>query len=318
MRRIYKTYLGLLLLGLVTGSTASMSRGDSFVPNDDQSRLPAIMAGCANASGAVRSGKGVMTVHQTISKPGGGTLESRTVFDVLFKADRYRYTAEGTLLGSDSRGSKWAYSWDGERVVRIQKDGLYDAFIGDVGTQSGRLAYSEYQGKVKLGRYAAFELDHWVHISDNMTARPPRLVGSDVIDGDACTVVEIAYDGKYDGGKTSMYTYWFWVDPAKGYTVRRIREWAQGLVHKERFLRSETNTSVRQYAGGPWGPDQVTADLMGTDPATNQPRVWAHTVTTFDAAYSINADVTDADLKLVIPVGKSVHDEVLDADYVVP
>ena len=307
-------------------TSAVSAETSGFIPETNQDLLPTVLDGCRSAVSAIKSGQGKVTAYASLRSNNGGILETETTYQVLFSGDKFKLAVDekylknspGEPLPSDRMllepGSLISrqVAYDAERTTTFMPQ-EHEATIGDRSTNSGQEAIDDGHNAAFVGHYGLLEIAKWVVGPSVYTRGTPKIVGRETLNGNDCVVVEFLLTGK-----DIVHTFWFWVDPAKGFTVPRIRSWAEGTGLREKILTGEVNTEMRQYADGNWGPARATVAQYRINPLSGEYYRNAQYVTTFDPNFQINVPVTDSELTLTLPSGTTVTNELLQETYTVP
>lgn len=308
----------------------------AFTAETNQETLPTLLDGCRNAVAAIQSGQGKVTVHQRFKTDDGGDLESEASYQVVFSGDKFAFSAEdkiiknlpGAPVPSDVRitepgaVSTRRVAYDGQRVVTFMPQ-ENEAIIGDRSTDRGRNSDLDYRLFASFRGQGLVEPDNYpravMESRDIFTRAALQIVGREIVNGDECMVVEAVYNGVFPpNGDKATYTYWFWVDPTKGFTVPRIRHWIEGGIYKEKTLIAETTGQMRQYPGGVWGPASVAYRQYKLNRVSGEYYNDIQHEIAFAPDFQLNLPVEEAEFDLVLPSGTQVTNELLSETYTVP
>ncbi|MDO8588673.1 MAG: hypothetical protein Q7T82_16720 [Armatimonadota bacterium] len=289
--------------------------------------------GCRLAASALRSEQGKMTALVTSRTSDGGTQTVRAEYDISRSGQRFLLSSASTVIdvsmpsGADpdqyvkpGEVIHKALSFDGQTATRLMLD-LNIANISAPDSTNGRAVVNEYGDEVGLPPYGIVDignLDQHIWHTQGYIGNGPTIVGKESVNGNDCTIVEMVWTNGSHSGMTLTETWRFWIDPARGYTVPKIRKWKQGGRYSGKTLVEEMDTELRQHANDVWAPSKVVHKSYRLDKDTAQPYLKQSKTMTYSADFGVNASVSDADLKLILPSGTKVHNELLDADYTVP
>ena len=303
-----------------------------FVPESSQEALPTLLEGCRNAVAAVQSGEGKAIYYHWLQTDAGGVRETETAYQVVFLGERFKLTAEEKFIKNlpaeppptdavlISPGSILTrqVAFDGEKVTRFTPQSN-EATLGDKRTSFGRIGMQDFENRVSFIGDGLLNPETWTKLGPPAYTRSmPRIVGRENIAGDDCVVLELTLTRQADPGQGIVHTFWFWVNPAKGFTVPRMRNWIKGGTYPEKTLLSETEVAVRQYADGLWGPAKETVTGYRLNSTSGEYFKAQYYVTTYDADFQINVPVSDSELTLTLPAGTTVTNELLQETYTVP
>ena len=306
-----------------------LAGASTFVPETNQDELSTLLEGCRSAVAAVHSGQGKAIYYQWSQTDTGGVRETETAYQVVFLGERFKLTAEEKFiknlpaepLPTDavliSPGSTLTrqVAFDGEKVTRFTPQSN-EATVGDRRTSFGRIGMQDFENRVSVIGDGLLNPETWTKLGPPHYIRSaPRIVGRENIEGDDCVVLEMTLTRQADPGQGIVHTFWFWVNPAKGFTVPRKCNWIKGGTYPEKTLLSETEVAVRQYADGLWGPAKETVTGHRLNSTSGEYFKDQYYVTTYDADLQINAPVSDSELTLTLPSGTTVTNELLQETY---
>ena len=309
--------------------------GQWLSADKDSDLLELVQAGCHQAVANATSGKGNVTVRQSVmTSPDGQVYETETAYKLAFDQNNWRLSTNTTTLRNDQRPDidpklmrpvgnivQMEISVKNADVTLLEKEDnrsratkgsstsktasrLLSTMVSDVQPGVGRLG----KGLVDIGRLGTNEVPLFSKVT-------MRVIGREVVAGSECIVVEEEALPSSSDRPTS--TTLFWVDPQKGYAVPKVQVFVEGGPFSERTLVEEENAQLKEYKPGIWYPTKITADHYSTkDPAKHFKK--STKVITYDPQFQINVPVDAEDLSLVLPSGTSVYDENLDASYKVP
>lgn len=331
-----RTLIVLTLLLCLTASFQSVSASGSsvsFIPETDQSELPVLLQGCAAAASSITSGKGKVTHHETYYLPTGDVrVERETKIDVAFSGKKLSLLKQITpIKEAPIEDSKHVPVPSTVRTKRISSDGSRVTIL-DSSNNSATISTPDkgegwheihaYRRDISIaeahGIWDIGNLNRYITLPKDMySSADPKIVGRETLGGDECMVIEVLFIPLPGRGEITQ-TWWFWVNPNKGFTVPRVQHWNEGGFLKGKELITEWDSELRQYADGMWGPANTIVGDYRPDKDSGPMYRSLRTVTTCDPGFQVNVPVSDADISLSIPSGTNVHDELLDADYVAP
>lgn len=304
----------------------------------DPDMLPVVLQGCKLTASSVKSGKGRVTVQQHIRKREGGLLATETVYEVASCGEKFKVqrqikfvvnepgdqTETGLSLTAPGTVRTEQVAFDGQEVRRLEVD-TRKAVIADLHTSTGDDELTNYKLYLAVGcgdtlgsGLCDLQAFYESLLFPGSTGTGLAVVGGENLQGDDCVILECIYDFSKHSGEHFHDIRRFWVNPAKGYTVSKLRIWSEGGVYHERTLVCEWDVNVREYSDGIWGPDEIVKTQYGIDPATKKYVQNEHTVIKFDPDFALNVPVSKQDLSLTFPSGTTVTDQNIDATYTVP
>jgi len=226
------------------------------------------------------------------------TAKTITITEFIYKSKEEKVyfawravspTASGTTLFVQEM------VFDGEKLTTIQRNG---------DTVSALISGRAMPAIMKAFR-SAFGLDYrgkpW---SEALQEVGPRLVAKEVVNGDDCYVLEI------DGQTQNMTR--VWIDPSKGFLVRRrIEYWPNGEVKEWQNVEE-----LKEYADGVWMPSKVTRRSYSSTDRYGTHIVHAENVATAHEL-RVNTGLSDDDFTLHLAKGTIVYNEGLDEWYTI-
>ena len=332
-KRIFWLVIPLLMV-VATVCFTHLAGASTFVPLTDQEALPTLLDGCRNAVASVHSGQGKVAYYRWFQSPAGDIIETETAYQVTFSGDKFRLSVDEKYLKNlptapppsefmlfapgTVRSRQVAY--DGTKVTRYEP-AKNAATIADIGSSAGRWGLQDYQGRVAFLGNGLLEPDKWFWMGPpRFTRTAPKIVGRETVNGDDCYVLEVVFARATDPASHPVLTYWYWVDPNKGFTVVRRQSWVEGgPLYEQKALFSEQEVELRQYADGVWGPARVThTEYSQIADSSGQHLKNFTSIATYDPDFLVNVAVDDAALRLALPSGTEVTDDSLQETYVAP
>jgi hypothetical protein len=320
-----------LLLGpavfAVFASTCLNKAALTEEPNQDL--LPVILEGTKTAVSSISSGAGKVVVHDWYRRESGELLETETTYTVAFSGDKLKASGntryeQNQLKAQGEPGLRSMLpgtevekilAYDGEKIIVFMPT-KRTATIGDA---KSSVAHELRNCRFLVGipGHGLVDMSKDAYLPDD-TRSDPRIVGRETIGGDECVVVEVVDNKPLSSGGQVKHTSWCWVNPSRGYMVVRTRAWAEGGSFKSKTLVAETVTDVRPYSVGIWGPAQHVSEQYRLKSDSEESYLAVRTTTTYDSDYQLNSPVSSNDLRIGLPSGTKVYDEVLQARYTVP
>lgn len=284
------------------------------------------LAGMQNAALSVTSGRGNVNVVDWMLKNDDGVLEVQTLHRVVWQGPAFRETATTTYVSNDPAAgftklmvtpgtvTSNEIAYDGTQVT------VYDPEKGEaiVGTPTSSGTHSAYASYIADASIRG----HGLSLPHSAGDPVPRfhVAGTETIDGDECVILESisTLDPPSGSSDPIINTHWMWVNPNKGFTVPRVRDWAQGGNLSQKTLMYQVEVQMRTYGDNLWGPAGFTRTQYKTDRASGQRVMSLRSIVTFDPSYEANPTLGPKELALQLPSGTKVHNEILDADYTIP
>ena len=291
------------------------------------------LAGMQNAALSVTSGRGGVTVRDWMLKNDGNVLEVETVHQVVWQGQAFRETVTTTYITNDAPpDSEGLMATPGTVIIReIAYDGTQ---VTEYNSERGEAVIGSPVSCGTHGAYASYIADasirgHGLTVPRSTSDPVPsyvrsttgfQVVGTEIIDGDECVMLESTsiFDPPSGSSDPITNTHRMWVNPNKGYTVPRVRDWAQGGGLSQKTLMYEVDVQMRTYGGNLWGPAGFTRIQYKTDPATGQRIRSLQSTVTFNQCYQVNPTVDPGELVLQLPSGTKVHNEIIGGDYTIP
>lgn len=315
----------------------------------DYSGLAAVLDVTHRAATAITSGKGPIVVREwnitSSNNPKGPVFEYEQVFKVAFADDKYRITEDYTLLRNDYSGpSPNQPGYKGRRETLIEGNNITN-FVPARTDSAGR-QFPPARASIGTGASMPILQGDGFVTRMNRTARlrsitadtdfsgrqlpgngivdlttlkfsaryykmiPPRLVKMDYIGGSKCLMVEIV--AKYLGKGTPDIVVRAWVDPNKGFTIPRLREYNR--YGAKLALRAESDSIISRYRNGVWGPEKVVQNFYDRDKSGKSYK-WATRTISYGRDFEFNVRITAQDWELVLPSGTRVYDEASNRYY---
>ena len=287
----------------------------------DNDLLLLVQEGCKNAVSSITSGKGTVTVESWRHADDGRLLETKSTYEVAFAGSKCRvstkmlYVRNEPADGSSPEDTKLLIppgtilqtdlAYDGQKI-QVLKPTSKTAIVGNTETLAAGAAYRMY-------RREAAVLDHGIGLVP-LTA---EIVGREIVDGDECIVLEAVRTHSLPDGQSAKSLHRCWVNPTKGFTMPRFRAFVQGDELEASVLVDEFVTTFRQYGDDVWGPSRFTHNVYRPS-KTGEIRKSMSIVVTYDPEFQLNVPISESALKLTLPSGTGVHDELIDAIYTVP
>lgn len=324
-----------VLIALAAYQSVSGNSNQGAAAEDDPGLMSIVLQGTQEASSSVTSGKGKLRVVTESRERDGGVIESDVSFTYLFRGDKFKFERQvkGSRTSSGSEPEPGyliippdetdIVAFDGE-MMRVLEASRGQGTVCDALSPRGRHELLQHDLILAIGRgrgmgngVCDLESFRKALLYPGTTVIDPVIVGRETIDGDDCIVVEWRYEFTKATGETFRDTRRFWVNTDKGYTLKKFRSW-RGDELSDSALALEYDVTATLYAGGIWGPEKVEESQYDFDSESGKRVRKLHRVATFDAAFELNAPVSDDELSLVFPSGMEVRDEVLNAHYTVP
>jgi hypothetical protein len=249
--------------------------------------LASVKEARAKVLAGVKSGKGSVVISDS-----GGSPRQRETWSITFAFSGDRLALSGSTPSYEAGNNLEAVS-DGH-VLRVIDNGKKRVL--DVNSKNGRDEMQGMMGFVGPVQNAYTGLEQAWYFSKSR----PRIVGHESIDGSDCIMIESVGVIPRKHGSKSVYTRRVWVDPARGYTMPRILEWAEGGASKQRSLTSRTEVRLVQY-DGIWGASRLIHEDYRDDSKTGKRSLSRRVVVTFSEDFALNVPVSDSDLKLPLP-----------------
>lgn len=150
----------------------------------------------------------------------------------------------------------------------------------------------------------------------------PAVLGHQRLGGNDCIVIEQQVNSRYKGPKSRHLDYSYksryWVCPDKGYCVVRteFRGHFPYEKQKEDRLLGVSSIDIKEYKPGVWGASKL--DFTGYS-ITDKGKTYIQNrwIITYDPNFQLNVPKSKLDLKLKLPKGMQVTDEVKKKSYVV-
>jgi hypothetical protein len=295
---------------------------------DTPDLLPGLIQGCKDAVAAIKSGKGTVTVHSIRYSYDRSqkVLETERTYTVAFEGPKYRISGETLTVKNEMDTSELGakpgtkvsldLAYDGEKLLDVDtRSGT--ATLGSVRTSAMGEVHSSLLVASTLVLRPDFPMGHGVQridfypLIDGDTDKGLRVARRESLDGHECIVVERTVEHLRRDGTKLIITREYWVDPERGFTVPRRREWLEGGSLTEKSLLFDINTELRGYGNGLWGPAKHTYVQNAMDGKGGM-RISFQDETTYSPDYQLNVPVTADDLTIKLPPDAYIKD--LDAE----
>lgn len=153
------------------------------------------------------------------------------------------------------------------------------------------------------------------------TGSEPVVLGRQRIDRDDCIVIEQQFSYAYPHmppGMSFSYKTKFWVCPKKGFHILRSETWGPYPTRKQTsdMLMSVTNTDVREYKPGVWGLVKVNSTGYAVTEKGEPFKQYLYSIA-YEPGFQLNVPKSKLDLRLKLPKGTYVNDEVKHRNYTV-
>lgn len=262
----------------------------------DAELLGFVKVGMEQRYNSIMSGNG--SVHIRTSRFVDGretTVERKTT--VVFVGSRIRIIGEAILGPSVS----YEGAFDGIKMTVWYKDSDFN-FNPPARISNGLTG-------VLAGEFNVY-VDPRSHGITRLADRPDaKITGAETLNGGDCVVVETEL---HAGDNVYMRTK-LWVDTNRGFTIPKLEVSTISSTTGQVIGRREAVTELRQYGEDLWGPAKYTEIDYGADGTKTK-----QTILTYDPDFQLNIPVTEGELKLALPPGTEVYDEMLDELYTVP
>lgn len=329
--KIKIVFIALVILLSIAVTMMLCWATESSQPSPDVD-VEIVKEGCRLAASSIGSEQGKMASLVTARTNDGGTQTVKTEYEISRRGQRFLLSSVSTVLdvrippGAESKlyvkpGEviRKQLSFDGQMTTAAMPD-MNVARVSAYDSSSGQAVLLEYEDEVGLPHYGRVDIgniDKHIRHGKDYIGSGPKVIGREWINGSECIIVEMVWTNSSRPNAIITETWRFWIDPARGYTVPKIRKWKQGGIYSEKTLVAEIDTELRQY-GDIWAPCKVVHNSYRIDRETGQPYRRQSKTITYSADFLVNAPVTDAELKLTLPSGTKVYDEIHDAKYTIP
>lgn len=305
---------------LIVGGAAKFWKGRTARASDSHS-LPELVQGCKDAVNAMKSGKGTVKVHNIsygYQDDTRKTLETEETYTVAFDGPKYRISGEQLYIKNELAVGEYPIlpgtkldvniAFDGESLMsyesRLRTGRIGPSTIPEMASlQNSKMVNSVLVippgGRVGRGGtgQGVQRIDLYPSLPVDEAYKGLRIARRESLNGHGCVVVERVIEGK---GLT--LTREFWVDPDRGFTVPRVREWAEGGPVHNRVITFEANAELRDYGNGVWGPAKYTYEQNQPD-GNGGIRPDYRYETTYEPDFRLNVPVTAEDLTIKLPPG---------------
>jgi len=295
----------------------------------DSDPTACVLAGIDNLHSLITSGSGKVTENIWLRNGDGAAAEIERECQVDFAGSRARISCSEQYLrneptremGAEDRaalikvGAKRLkeYSLDSQSAT-VYAPGERDGQQGDTASQTYNVTRSLLHQLTRMG--LGFSSSDWKSTDDTVMLAL-RVLGKETIDGDECYVVEYRSLRRQSGATESARTTHAWHNPSKNFALQRSRTWREADGAANKLLVSAVDVDLRQYADL-WLPCRVVSTEYRKDAATGACVEDSRVTVTFDPDFRFNVPVADSRLRLSLPSGTLMRDEVLEAEYTVP
>lgn len=295
----------------------------------DEDTMDVLLAGMRHAASSIRSGRGTVIEELSLKSKNGEALESKTSYTVVFlgdkfkisSEDKYRTSSAGVINHPEDQPSHEAIrgviAYDGERAIHY-KPLERRASVGDVTSPTGRQAIALYNTRINMLWNGVYSIEAAAMLPKkyNVVSHKPTVIGRETVNGDDCILLELGSTTEFPTGPREGKGK-VWVCPSKGFTVPRMQGYGFVGASDNMKLIFETNAEMRRYDSDLWGPAKAVRVQYGLDADGQYGQVLRQTII-YDTNFELNVPVNEDELKLTIPSGTEVFEELLDALYTVP
>jgi len=297
------------------------------IAKDNGSLLAAVRLGCETARSRISTRVGAISMHESFWKGDEKWLETETVYRVVSEGTKVKVTADKTYIRNETTTTDpgavpiapgtvmtTQLAFDGEKVVEYWPS-ENRAAIADPGSAIGS-KLTPIRGTIEEISPGVPDLAKEMP-SPRYTKRGPAVVGREVVDGEDCVIVELAHVRVDSDGQEIAWYHRYWIAPDMGFTALKAEFGYRGGRYGDGVVMVETEAEPRQYSNGLWGVSRIWAQRYRLDESDTRD-LEIETVVTVADDYQLNAPVTEEMLKVQLPSGTKVYNELLDASYVVP
>lgn len=298
--------------------------------------LADIQRGLDKADNALKSGKGKMTIYEWQTDLSGAVLERNTDYSLQYSGDRFKVTVKDSYKRT-WQPVKGARERVGQVVKRVTSPNYSNSPLADYQIRCDSTSATRYSSSESLCLTLASndpKACEWVWVYIMVSPQwPPIDLSAHVIKdgpvgpypspqeyaeaeilgqqqtGGRCIVVE----QKQSRNISVIY----WICPEKGYSILRLEMWAKNPVRGKKFLMQEVNNRVREYKPGLWGPTRMEALFYALRQKTGEPYLHTKRIYTYARDFEFGLPESKLDLKLKLPKGTTVVDEVKHKTHVV-
>jgi hypothetical protein len=324
-RRLAVGAIAVVGAGLLTFCMGPTSRADAPSGASAEALLAAVRAGCEAARSEVSTRVGTITIRESSWEGDRERLVTETTYQVVTDGAREKVSEAITYLVNDAvppdptlavnvagtTTTKQVAS-DGERFT-VYRPGAKSAIVCGLDSALASDARSIRQtieevspGVPDLNRAPA---------SPRYVRRGPVIVGREEVRGEDCVVVEVC-DVRVDANGDEISSYQrFWIAPQQGFVALKAEAGSRGGRYGEGVVFAQTEAEATQYPDGTWGLGRLRAQQYSLE---GPPNLETQIVVTMADDYRLNAPVTEEMLKVQLPSGTKVYNELIEAEYTVP
>ena len=318
----------VLLLVCAVHAKADDSAGPTAgIAEDSGSLLAAVRLGCESARSRISTRVGAISEHLSFWKEDRKWLETETVYRVVSEGTKVRVTADTTYIRNDwtttdpggvpiAPGTVMSkqLAFDGEKVVEYWPAENRAAIAGPESAIGSELrSITRTIEEISPGAPdLAKEMP-----APRYTTCGPAVVGREVVDGEECVVVELVHVRVNSDGQEISWYHRYWIAPDMGFTALKTEDGYRGGRYGDGVVSVEIEAEARQYASGLWGVSRMWARQYRLDQLDTR-ELKIETVVTVADDYQLNAPVTEEMLRVQLPSGTKVSNELIDAHYTVP
>jgi len=310
--------LGLGITALVVASLYLLAEPASDTADSEMSF---VAAGCSNALDSIHSGRGTVTVEEHWDAYAGKPAGSRRIEGkVAFSGDQWRVDAATTTDGGNLAVPVTAhdvYTADGAQHTVYYADRERGLQVLGGPQSEGITAWrSTYETSIRFPGNGLENLGQPLR-SGGIVGPAPKVVGTEVVKGEECWIVEQTLSITQPGQATSRVIRHSWVNPVKGFTIPLSRMWVEGPSVAGRVLAEERAMEARDYGAGVWGPavSSFTKYARAADGSTTK---ILHRITRYGADFELNIALPNGELTYAPPSGTEVYDALLDRRTTIP
>ena len=318
----------VLLLVCGVHAKADDSAGPTAgIAEDSGSLLAAVRLGCETARSRISTRVGAITVHDSFWKGDKKWLETETVYGVVSEGTKVRATTDKTYIRNETTTTDpggvpiapgtvmtTQLAFDGEKVVEYWPAENRAAIAGPESAIGSELKL--ITATIEDILPGVPDLDMEIP-SPRYTTRGPSVVGREVVDGEDCVVVELAHVRVDSDGQEIAWYHRYWIAPDMGFIALKTEVGHRGGWFGDGMVSVERKAEPRQYSNGLWGVSRIWAQRYRLDESGTRD-LEIETVVTVADDYQLNAPVTEEMLKVQLPSGTKVYNELIDAHYTVP
>lgn len=284
--------------------------------------------GAALAADAVVSGKGIVNYRYRSVSETGYVSEKIATYTVAFSRDRWRISVEGTSLLSNESfpGSgqiisagvpttfHWEFAADANTVIFYLPDEKM-AYIVDPGSDIESFpatAFQSAKGNVTMIGKGMGAIRHQV---DSWACTGWRLIGQKTVNGIDYqqlegTTTPVNATGALEG--LSLVSK-LCLAPDNGFMWPEVMVLITSPRVGNDVLVQHNTTEPRMYADNLWGPGKHSEKQY-----SSKGEITMSTSVEYGPDFQLNVPITESELKLTLPSGTEVNDEILDEIYTTP